>query len=248
MNKETLNFVQQLVSMQMQSTPGVSVANVTRELLGILKANEFTNSEVLAAKFSNVIEKTPVACWDAKETQCPPDMVAPSPTVELSGDVYDSLEASGTLPRFEKLPESFGGTDYSCIRLNDFTLAMSCEHYYDLLALRDECKQLRSNVAHLEATLIEASRRHLAIEELAKAHAMIERYPDGKFMVIAGSLSHFGVSLTDCMENVVSQLRARVPVVSVIGESPEPVTPSMSQTEPQPVPQSIIDEDGSNPF
>lgn len=131
------------------------------------------------------------------------NLTAPSPVHPDFTSAYDHAVSAKELPAFGSLPKEFGTTKYSAISLNNQTVAMSVEHYIDLLEARDECLELRNVRKLLESQIFEAGRRHVAIETLANNGATICRR-DGKYIVVCFGAEVTGdESLTKAMENAI---------------------------------------------
>ncbi len=215
-DQTVLEFVARLTELQLQSDPRASVVDVSRGLLANLAANqsEAGSSEgifsypafVSAMKAAQRTVEVPAPVADKPGANV--ELVAPSPkSPEQTCEVYDPMIAVDVLPKFEALPFGFGTTDFSAIRVNDETAAISNEHYFDLLAIRDECKSLREDKARLEAMMIESARRHVAIEQLAKHGVYIQASCESVYVSALG-VDETGGSLTECMERAVKAMDA----------------------------------------
>lgn len=202
-----LEFVARLTELQLKSDPRASVVDVSRGLLENLATENSPASNLGYAQIIADLKSEHRASDEpAVVNRDAAFLVAPSPkSPDQIGEVYDPMISVGELPKFESLPSVFGTTDYSAIRLNDETAAISNEHYFDLLAIRDECKSLREDKAKLEAMMIESARRHVAIEELAK-HGVYIHATGSSVFVSATDINESGDSLTECMERAVEKL------------------------------------------
>jgi len=147
-----------------------------------------------------------------------PELVAPWPTTYESAPPdrdYDLIAALRVLPEFKELPERFGEKEYSAIRLNPQTVALSIEHYGDFQEAVVQCLDLRAKVVTLEAAIVEASRRHVAVETLAVDGFTAYRtdgveQEDGFFVesMRCDCPDIIKESLTEALEDVARQVRS----------------------------------------
>lgn len=131
-----------------------------------------------------------------------PELRAPTPKTPEVGEIYDSMVGASMLPNSDNLPRKFGTTDYSAMKINSQTIAMSIEHYFDLLAVRDECRTLREDKVRLEAMMMESARRHVAVESLVNLGGFTVRPFEDQYMVIwnCTGVKYKNKSLTECLE------------------------------------------------
>lgn len=172
------DFVRDMVAMQLVHNPTLSVVDMTFALVNMVRTGQVQpvlNTPKTAFDCGS-IELTEYE-EDTQQPACEPvpcrqstidTLIAPVPTVPDCGDTYDSLIGCSILPPADKLPKEFGTTDYSAAKINSETVAMSIEHYYDLITVRNECQELRQDKIRLEALMMESARRHVSLDVLAK--------------------------------------------------------------------------------
>jgi hypothetical protein len=203
--KEEFQFVQAMTQMQLDKDPRASVVDVARDLFGVIGRQSPAKPVMTMRQFLEEQEER------LQRDECSDDLLAPHPVVPtVSDEPYDSLRAAEMLPVFDKLPAKFGETDYSAIKLNDQTAALSCDHYFDLIALRDECRTLREDNRQLQAAVIQMSRRQEALDRLAVIGVGISKLEDCIFVVNTADVSVCDESLTDCLEKAVEQMKQNV--------------------------------------
>ena len=213
--KEEFQFVQAMTKLQLKKNSSASVVDVARELFAIIGKPSPTEpvmpmKQFLAEQESHLLKDEVESLLSESSNDPLKELWAPHPVVNtVEHEPYDSLQAAKMLPVFDKLPDKFGATDYSAIKLNEQTAAIASEHYFDLIAIRDECQTLREDNKQLQAVAMQMSRRQIALDQLAVIGVGISQL-DGMFVVNTGDVSVCDESLTDCLEQAVEQMRENI--------------------------------------
>ena len=225
-----LEFVRDLAIAESVRNPQRDITITAESLIKMLRYDRQSQCESEHSDTKDYDCKQPelekkVAELELTEQKPQATLIAPWPIVPDMGETYDHLKAVSGLPHSDGLPEKFGTTEYSAIKLCESTVAISVEHYSDFIAIREELTLLREDSGRLEATMMESARRHVALESLVKEGLQVFQI-DGVYTVVSGAEMNrtSGDSLTDCLETAVTHM----------------VTKCLKQTE-SPAPAEDID-------